>query len=72
MELQKQYMKKTLKQWNEEIKYSLSKAPWNEKINHQTETAKAATEEMTKYMDAIHDLLMKGNKKIIETAQSSR
>ncbi len=70
MELQNKYIQKAFEQWNEEIKYSMSKAPLDEKTSHQTEVAKSTVDDAIKHAQDVSSILVKTNEKIVESVQT--
>jgi phasin family protein len=69
LELQRQYMKTALDQWNNHINSCCSKAPLEEKTAHQAEVAKTAADQIVAHTKALHSIIAKSNEKINETVQ---
>jgi phasin family protein len=69
MDLEQQFMKNAFDQWNEEVKYNISKAPLEEKTTHQAEVAKDAVSQISEHANKLSSILTQSNEKFNETLQ---
>lgn len=69
MELQREYIKKAFDQWNEQIKYTCSKAPLGEKTAHHVDTTKTAVDQTIEHVRDVNSIIAKSNEKIINSVQ---
>ncbi len=70
MELQHEYFKRTLDQWNEQIKYCCSKAPLEEKAACHAEASKEALNQTIKHAQEVNSIMVKSNEKALEAIQN--